>query len=76
MARQTIKETLAAIRAAGMHGRYDSEAREYRVTFMPGEMNETRREAVASYQTDALDAIATAQAMRAQVKRPGHMGSL
>lgn len=61
----TIKETLAAIKAANMHARWNSEAREYRVTFPPGSMSEERREEVASYTPDPQDALDTAKAMRA-----------
>ena len=63
-----VTETLAAIREVGMSARHASG--EYRVSFPPGEMSEERREAVASYQTDDADAIATARAMRLSVPRP------
>ena len=62
----TIKETLAAIKAAGMAGTFDRETREYRVTYPKGEgLSAKRLEAVASYSDDAADAIATAKRMRA-----------
>lgn len=61
----TLVETLTAIKAARMHARWNSETREFRVTFPPGSMSEKRREEVASYTTDPEDAISTAKAMRA-----------
>ena len=72
MAAQSIKATLASIREAGMSGRWSAEWREFRVTFMPGEMTAERLEAVACYTPDPLDAIGSARAMRAQVIRPQH----
>lgn len=61
----TIKTTLAAIKAAGMHGKWDADGREYRVTFRPDEGTDAWREEQACYTPDADDAIATAKAMRA-----------
>lgn len=59
------KDTLEAIRAAGMAGTYDAGTREYRVTYPAQEMpDKERREAVASYTDDPADAIGTAKAMR------------
>lgn len=58
----SIKATLAAIKAAGMHGRYREG--EYRVTYLPGEMSDERREDCASYTNDPADAIDTAKVNR------------
>lgn len=68
----TQKETLAAIRAAGMAARYSAEFGEWRVTFTADDMpSAERREAVASYTDDAQDALDTARAMRAHAERHG-----
>jgi hypothetical protein len=61
----TRKETLAAVRAAGMVATYDADAGEYRVTFPASEMDAERREAVACYTSDGDDALGSARAMRA-----------
>lgn len=62
----TIQATLAAIKAAGMHGKRDSETGEYRVTYPYGELPDDVREDCAYYTGDAQDAVDTARAMRAQ----------
>lgn len=61
----TIKATLAAIKAAGMHGQWRAEWNEYRVTFPYGELPDSIREDCACYTSDPQDAIDTARAMRA-----------
>lgn len=62
----TQKQTLAAIKAAGMTARYSADWREWRVTFTAADMpSAERREAVSYYTDDAQDALDTARAMRA-----------
>jgi hypothetical protein len=61
----TRKETLAAIKALGLAGRYSAEYGEYRVTYSPADVaSAERREALASYTPDSADALGTARAMR------------
>lgn len=61
----TKKETLAAIKAAGMTARWSSEWQEWRVTFTANDMpSAERREAVAAYCTDNQEALDNANAMR------------
>jgi hypothetical protein len=68
----TQRETLAAIKAAGMAARYSAEFGEWRVTFTADDMpSAERREAVACYTPDSEDAISTARAMRAHAERHG-----
>lgn len=65
---KTIKETIAAIRAANMAGSYD--AGEWRITFRKDDMpDKDRREAVAAYCYDSDDALSTAQVMRERFER-------
>lgn len=59
-------DVIAAVKAAGMHARWDRDAGEWRVTLPYGEASDERRKAIAYYTDDADDAIATAKAMRAQ----------
>lgn len=67
---KTIKETLAAIKAANMVGRWTADYHEWRITFPQTDMpSAERREAVAYYTPDNDDALATAQIMRERFER-------
>lgn len=67
---KTIKETIAAIRAANMVGRWTADYGEWRITFRKEDMPDAeRREAVAAYCYDSDDAIGTAQVMRERFER-------
>lgn len=66
----TIKETLAAIKAAGMVGRWSPELSEFRVAFKASDLpSATRREDAAYYTGSRQDAVDTARAMRAWFDR-------
>lgn len=61
------RDVLKAIQDAGMFAKFDAATAEYRVTFPSSVMpNAAKREASAYYTSDAIDAIATARAMRAR----------
>jgi hypothetical protein len=67
---KTIKETIAAIRAADMSGRWSPEFGEWRITFPQKDMPDAeRREAVAYYTPDNDDALSSAQVMRERFER-------
>jgi hypothetical protein len=64
---QTKRETLDAIRAAGMRGRWIAATDEFRVGYPPESGLDT--EANAYYTDDAQDAINTARIMASQEKQ-------
>lgn len=68
----TRKQALAAIRAAGMSGRYSPEWGEWRVTYPASELpSAERREAVAVYCSDNQEAADNAAAMRRHAEQHG-----
>lgn len=65
MAKQTIKATLAAVRALGMACGYKPEYREFRISYPAHiEPSAQRREDTACYETDPASVVGTAQAMK------------